>query len=367
MDLPKKKLGFGLMRLPKKDDEIILDETIDMVDAFMDAGFTYFDTAFVYQGSEPVMKKAITERYPRDRFTAASKMAAWKITPTFSAYDMFNTSLERTGLDYFDYYLLHSLQDTHMEECNRNGCWDAVKKLKEEGKIRHLGFSFHGRPELLRQIFEEHSEMEFVQLQVNYLDMDSPFVEAKTNLEIAREFGKPVIVMEPVKGGLLSSVSKDLLPEGISAADLALRFAGNLEGVMAVLSGMSSLKQVQENIATFSPLRPLSEEDKKAIDAVRKHYSSGNVIQCTACRYCTAGCPKHIDIPLVFRAVNDLRTIGEHGRPRNYYKDLVDAGRIGRASDCIKCRKCESVCPQHLPITDLLKECSAILDEGKEV
>ena len=366
MDFPEKKLGFGLMRLPKQDEKIVLDKTIDMVDEFIASGFTYFDTAYVYEGSEEMMRKAITERYPRDRFTAASKMAAWKLSSSFSARDMFNESLRRTGLEYFDYYLLHSLQETHFAECGKHGCWDAVRKLKEEGRIRHLGFSFHGDPPLLRRILEEHSEMEFVQLQVNYLDMDSPFVAAAENLRIAKEFGKPVIVMEPVKGGLLSSVNSALLPPGVSGPDLALRYAASCDGVKVVLSGMSSLEQVKENIATFSSDKPLSDEDMKAIEAIRKQYREGRMIQCTSCRYCTSGCPKHIDIPLVFRAVNDLRAIGEHGRPRNYYLDLVEAGKIGRASDCIKCRKCEAVCPQHLPITDLLKECSAILDGGQK-
>ncbi len=364
MDFPEKKLGFGLMRLPKKDDRILLDETIELVDEFMASGFTYFDTAYVYAGSEEIMKKAITERYPRDRFTAASKMAPWKLSSSFSALDMFNESLERTGLEYFDYYLLHNLQDTHLAQCGKYGCWDVVHELKAEGKIRHLGFSFHGDPPLLRRILEEHDEVEFIQLQVNYLDMDSPFVRADENLRIAKEFGKPVIVMEPVKGGLLSSVSSTLLPPGVSAPDLALRYAASLDGVKVVLSGMSNLEQVKENIKTFSSAQVLTDEDMKAIEAIRKFYREGSMIQCTACRYCTSGCPKHIDIPLVFRAVNDLRAIGEHGRPRNYYLDLVEAGRIGRASECIKCRKCEAACPQHLPITDLLKECSAILDDG---
>ena len=366
MDFPEKKLGFGLMRLPKQDERIVLEKTIEMVDEFLASGFTYFDTAYVYEGSEEIMRKAITERYPRDRFTAASKMAPWKLSSSFSALDMFNESLERTGLGYFDYYLIHNLQDTHLAQCEKYGCWDTVRKFKKEGKIRHIGFSFHGDPPLLRKILEMYSEMEFVQLQVNYLDMDSPFVGAEENLRIAKEFGKPVIVMEPVKGGLLSSVSSDLLPEGVSGPDLALRFASSLDGVKVVLSGMSTLEQVKENIRTFSSDKPLSNDDKKAIEAIRKHYREGRMIQCTSCRYCTSGCPKHIDIPLVFRAVNDLRAIGEHGRPRNYYLDLVEAGRIGRASDCIKCRKCEAACPQHLPITDLLKECSGILDNGQK-
>ncbi len=364
MKIPEKKLGFGLMRLPKKDEEIILSETIDMVDEFISSGFTYFDTAYVYAGSEDILKKAITERYPRDKFTVASKMAAWKLSSSFTAYDMFQESLDRTGLDYFDYYLLHSLQDTHMAECNRFDCWDAVKKLKAEGKIRHLGFSFHGKPDLLRKILEEHEEMEFVQLQINYLDWDSPFVDAGENWRIAREFGKKIVIMEPVKGGLLANVNPELLPQGESAASLALRFAANLEDVMAVLSGMSSMEQMRENIRTFDSLSPISEEEKKAMEAIKKSYSENRTIQCTSCRYCTAGCPKHIEIPLIFRAVNDLKALGEHGRPRNSYKDLVESCKSGRAADCIKCRKCESVCPQHLSITDLLKGCSAILDEG---
>lgn len=358
------RLGFGLMRLPKENDRIILGQTIEMVDRFIDSGFTYFDTAYVYEGSEETARKAIVERYPRDRYTMASKMASWKVTDTFSAEDMFQTQLERTGLEYFDYYLIHSLQDGRDEEAERKGCWKAAGKFKEEGRIRHLGFSFHGGPKLLEKILEAHPEAEFVQLQINYLDWDSPIVEAGANYEVARRYGKDIVIMEPVKGGLLASVGKGIFSEG-KAASMALRFAANLDRVMTVLSGMSTIAQVDDNIRTFSDMEALTEKDKEDIRKVVEAVRNEGRIECTSCRYCTKDCPKHIAIPDIFHAVNDLRAFGEHNRPRFFYSGLISTGKSGRASDCIKCGKCRKVCPQHLDIPKLMEEASGLLDKAQ--
>ena len=355
-------LGFGLMRLPKENDRIKLDETIEMVDRFIDAGFTYFDTAYVYEGSEEIARKAIVERYPRDKYTMASKMACWKIDDSFTAEDMFRVQLERTGLDYFDYYLMHSLQDLRDDDAIAKGCWKAVDRFKEEGKIKHIGFSFHGTPELLVEVLERHPEAEFVQLQINYLDWDSPIVEAQKNYEIARKYGKKIVIMEPVKGGLLATAGKGIFEEG-TAAGMALRFAAGLDGVMAVLSGMSDIAQMEDNIRTFTDMKPLTENEKEKIRKVVQSIRDEGKIECTSCRYCTKDCPKHIAIPDIFHAVNDLRAFGEHNRPRFFYNGLVSSGKSGKASDCIKCGRCRKVCPQHLDIPTLLGEAAEMLDK----
>ncbi len=357
------KLGFGLMRLPKDGDgRIMLDKTCEMVDAFMAAGFTYFDTAYVYEGSEEIAGKAIVSRYPRDRYTMASKMNAARISDTLSPYGMFREQLERTGLEYFDYYLLHSLQDGSAEEAEAKGCWEAVNRLKAEGRIRHLGFSFHGGPELLEDILTRHPETEFVQLQINYLDWESPIIRARENYEVARRHGLPVVIMEPVKGGMLASIGHGILEEG-TAPSLALRFAAGLDGVLAVLSGMSTLEQVEDNIRTFSDMRSLTDDERARLEKVVKALRSEGMIECTSCRYCTRGCPKGIAIPDIFNAINDLRAFGEHNRPRFFYRDMLASGKTARASECIACGRCSRTCPQHLDIPRLLKEASAVLDD----
>ncbi len=357
------RLGFGLMRLPRENERIKLDETIEMVDRFIDAGFTYFDTAYVYDGSEEIARKAIVERYPRDRYTMASKMASWKLTDNFTADDMLREQFERTGLGYFDYYLIHSLQDGRDKEAEEKGCWEAVNKAKAEGKIKHIGFSFHGGPELLERILTAHPEAEFVQLQINYLDWTSPIVEAEKNYEVARRFGKKIVIMEPVKGGLLASVGKGIFDDG-KAAGIALRFAANLDGVMAVLSGMSTTAQMEDNIRTFSDMKPLSDDEMEKIRKVVESIRNEGRIECTSCRYCTKDCPKHIAIPDIFHAVNDLRAFGEHNRPHFFYNGLVSSGKSGKAGDCIKCGRCKRVCPQHLDIPTLLSDASALLDKA---
>ncbi len=356
------QLGFGLMRLPKKDEKIILSETAKMVDMFLERGGTYFDTAYVYEGSEEIVKKAITERHSRDSYTMASKMASWKVTDTFTAEDMFNEQLRRTGLEYFDYYLIHSLQDGRYEESVEKGCWDYARKMKEEGKIRHLGFSFHGTPKLLERILKEQSDVEFVQLQINYLDWDNPMIESGKTYEIARRHNKDIVIMEPIKGGLLATVGKGILEEG-TAAPLALRFAATLDGVITVLSGMSTIEQVEDNLNTFTDMEALSDDERKKLQDVVEAIRNENRIECTSCRYCTKDCPKQIDIPDIFGALNDIRAFGDHNRPHFFYNGLVNNGKTNRASECIKCEKCKRVCPQHLDIPTLIGEASGYLDK----
>ncbi len=354
--LCRKKLGFGLMRLPKDGSgKISVEETAAMADRFIENGFTYFDTAYVYPGSEEVFREAIGSRHPRDSYTLASKMAAWLLTDSFTPQMMFDEQLRRTGAEYFDFYLLHNLKAEHLPYNERYNTYDFCIRMKEEGKIRHLGFSFHDTPELLDRILTEHPEMEFVQLQINYLDWTSSRVQSEGIYRVARKHSKPIIIMEPVKGGLLSNLSPSLTePFGtVSPASYALRFAATLEGVLTVLSGMSSMQQMEENMATFSPLKPLDEKEEAAIAEVKARIEALQEIQCTSCRYCVPGCPKQIDIPEIFKLLNEEAVLSDKTKPRSDYRKMITEGKAG-ASECIRCGKCEKACPQRLPIRDLL-------------
>ena len=355
--LNKKKLGFGLMRLPKDGSgRIIESETAKMIDCFMEQGFTYFDTAYAYPGSEEVFKSVISTRYPRESYTIASKMSSGALSDDFPPEKMFEEQLRRTGLDYLDFYLLHSIQSENLKKFEKYDAWAFGQKLKRDGKIRHLGFSFHDTPEMLDRILSEHPEAEFVQLQINYLDWTSPNVQSGGIYEVARKHNKPIIIMEPVKGGLLSNLQSELTKPFGSAtpASMALRFAAGLDGILAVLSGMSTIEQVEENTKIFSPLEKLSDEEIKAIESVKAGIEKLQVIQCTSCRYCTPGCPEKIAIPDVFKLLNEEAVISDKENVRERYDTMIRTGKSGRASSCIKCGKCEKICPQKLPIRELL-------------
>ena len=363
-DLNKGKLGFGLMRLPKDGSgKIDEKETASMVDRFLEAGFTYFDTAYVYPGSEEIFRKTIGSRHRRDSYTIASKMSGWALSKEKSPEKMFEEQLERTGLDYFDFYLLHSVQKDHLPTYEKYDAWSYCAKLKKEGKIRHFGFSFHDTPELLDKLLNEHPETEFVQLQINYLDWTSPKVQSEGIYRIARKHNKPIIIMEPVKGGLLSNLMPEITkPFGNKTpASYALRYAAGLDGVLAVLSGMSTPEQLEENIKTFSPFEKLNESELEAIKEVKKSIEDLQVIQCTSCRYCTPGCPKKIAIPDIFRYMNEASVLSDKSRPKESYASMIADGKSGRATDCIKCGKCEKTCPQKLPIRELLEKAESIL------
>lgn len=365
---PQKKLGFGLMRLPKKDGHIEVERVAAMADRFIEQGFTYFDTAYVYAGSEEAFREAVVRRYPREAFTVADKMAGWVMDSRLTPEKMFEESLQRCGVTYFDYYLLHSLNRSRLVTYDKKDCWGFIRRKKDEGKIRHIGFSFHGEPELLEEILEAHPEVEFVQLQINYVDWDNEAIWSGRNYEICCRYGKEIVVMEPVKGGFLADLppkAKEVFagvrPEA-SDASWALRYAASLPGVAMVLSGMGAESQMNENLTTFSDFRPLDEREQKAVARVREIVLSAPSIQCTACRYCCKGCPQGIDIPEIFKADNMIRLFGEHIRPHLYYDNLLATGGA-RAGECIACGQCESVCPQHLPVIRLLQEASGRLDK----
>ena len=362
-----KKLGFGLMRLPQLESgEIDVEQVKKMVDLFLASGHTYFDTAYVYPGSEEAIRKALVERYPRDSYTLASKLM---VMPTGidekKAKEEIKISLERTGAGYFDYYLVHAVQRSNYQKYEEYGIWDYVKELKEQGLIKHYGFSFHGDPELLEELLEKHPDAEFVQLQLNYADWENPGVQSRRNHEICRAHGKPVTVMEPVKGGILAdpidSVKKifDAENSGMSYASWAVRFAASQEGILAVLSGMSSLAQMEDNLSYMTDFKPLDEHEMEVIAKAQEAIAKDQSIPCTACHYCTEGCPMDIPIPEIFAVENRKKGSPAFRTQREYM--IVTAGR-GKADDCIQCGQCEEACPQQLPIISLLEKCRALAE-----
>lgn len=359
------KLGFGLMRLPVIDGVL---ENVDMatvnrmVDSFITAGGTYFDTAYMYHGgkSEEVLREAVVKRYPRESFLVADKLPVFMMDENSQPLSIFEEQLERCGVDYFDYYLLHGMGSEGYETSKKINAFDFVAQKKAEGKIRRVGFSFHGSPELLDKILKEHPEFEFVQLQINYLDWDDAAIRSRECYDIAVSHGKPVIVMEPVKGGSLAEIPKaaeellkELSPE-LSIASWAVRFAASLENVTTVLSGMSNMEQMQDNLSYMSSFAPLSSKENEAVMKAADIIRSTIAIACTECRYCADGCPKNIPIPDIFAIYNHLKRFGKNQQSETVtrYKDLCRD--CGKASDCIQCGKCEELCPQHLTIREHL-------------
>ena len=363
-----KKLGFGLMRLPKKDGEIDIEQTKEMVDLFMKKGFTYFDTAYVYDDgkSEEATKLALVDRYPRESFQLATKLPIWdrKNTPE-EIKQRFYTSLERTGAGYFDYYLLHCLNNSNRDIHEDYGTWDFVRELKEKGLVRHYGFSFHDTAEILDEILTAHPEAEFVQLQINYIDWESEKIQSRKCYEVARKHNKPVIIMEPVKGGALATLPDDcaeILKElhlEASIASWAVRYAASLDNVITVLSGMSNIEQMNDNLSYMENFEKLNKTEQEALARVTEKLEKIPQIPCTNCKYCIKGCPQEIPINRIFSALNFYDKYNNLDSAKWRYKEAVEGKST--AGMCIGCGQCEDICPQHIEIIDNLKRATEIL------
>ena len=374
--MEKYQFGFGCMRLPLLDaaDQLSVDYplTEKLIDTYLKQGFTYFDTAYTYHGyhGEEMVKKVLVDRHPRESFELATKLPLRDFRDEEDLENIFNEQLEHCGVDYFDYYLLHNMGTNVYEKCQKYDAFGFAARKKEEGKIRHLGMSFHDMPELLDEILGKYGDLlDFVQLQINYMDWEQPNVQSRRCLEVANKYGKPVFVMEPCKGGTLVNLPdealrlmKEYAPEA-SAASWAFRFAASQEGVVRVLSGMNSMEQVMDNTPTFKEFKPITEEEMAIIDQVREIIEKNTPIPCTACSYCPHGCPKQIAIPEYFALYNSIaRTTGSFSSQASYYNNI--SLRHGKAGDCIGCRQCEKACPQHLPITDYLKDVAEKFETG---
>lgn len=371
-----KKFGFGLMRLPLTDPKVATSVDIEqmkqMVDLFIEKGFTYFDTAWMYVGfsSENATKTALVERHPRNTYTLATKLHHGFINTKEDRDKIFNTQLEKTGAGYFDYYLIHDIEKTNYAKYNQLDCFNWLADKKAQGLVKHMGFSFHDNADLLDEVLTAHPEMEFVQLQLNYLDWDSDWVQSRKCYEVCVKHGKPVVVMEPVKGGTLANVPAEAealfraADPQMSISSWAIRFAASLSNVMMVLSGMSTLEQMQDNVSYMEDFKPLTEEEVAMCAKVADIINGQIAVPCTACSYCTEGCPQQIPIPKYFSLYNDLmREDMEHKGWTIYYTKYADLTKeFGRASDCIECGQCEGICPQRLPIIDYLKKVSARFD-----
>lgn len=359
----RKNFGFGCMRLPMAGDKVDTEQFRRMVDMFLDRGFNYFDTAHPYLGgqSETALRECLTSRYPRDSFILTNKLSVNFFEKEEDILPLFQTQLAACGVDYFDFYLMHAMSGKRYQKFTDCRAFAIARELKAQGKIRHIGMSFHDKPEVLDRILTQQPCIEVVQLQFNYLDAYDPVVQGMDCLQVCRKHNKPVIVMEPVKGGSLMNLpeeAKAILDSlgGGSYASYAIRYAASADGVMMVLSGMSSTEQMADNLSFMADFRPLDQAEYAALDRVRGVFGRMDLIPCTACRYCTDGCPMHINIPSLFSSLNARTMFGGDSGSSSFAMGIKGGGK---PSDCVSCGQCEAACPQQLAIRRLLKKVSA--------
>ncbi len=355
----KKNLGFGCMRLPMKDNEIDHEHLCLMVDEFLNAGFNYFDTAhgYINMKSEPAMREALVKRHDRSEFILTDKLSGPYFSTNEEIRPLFEKQLEACGVDYFDFYLMHAQNANSFKKFKECRAYETAFELKAEGKIKHVGLSFHDKANVLDQILTEYPQIEVVQIQFNYVDYEDDNIQSRLCYEVCRKHNKPMLIMEPVKGGSLAGLPEQAKAElskfGGSDASFALRYAAGFEGVFMVLSGMSNTEQLRDNISFMSDFKPLSDEEHEAINKVVAILDSLDTIKCTACGYCVDGCPNNIPIPSIFKCVNNSRRYTTFNGKEHY--GFITGGKRGKASDCIECGQCEDICPQKLPIIELLK------------
>ncbi|SCH22079.1 2%2C5-diketo-D-gluconic acid reductase B [uncultured Ruminococcus sp.] len=369
-----KKLGFGLMRLPLTDandkESIDIEALKEMVDTFMEQGFTYFDTAWMYCAfkSENAVKEALTDRYPRDRYTLTTKLHASYLKTKEDRDRIFEEQRQKTGVDYFDYYLIHAIDQELYSIYNEMDCFNWLIEKKKQGLVKHIGFSYHDSAEFLDQVLTEHPEMEFVQLQMNYLDWESAEVQSRKCYEVASKHGKPVIVMEPVKGGILADVPAEVRESfaayhpDLSVPSWAIRFVASLDNVAMVLSGMSNMEQLMDNISYMKEFVPMNAEETELVHKAAEMIKDSIAIPCTGCSYCTEGCPMQIAIPDLFRVYNKSKR-GEitDVEANEEYRQLTESG--GKARECLACGQCQVACPQHLEIINYLKDVAKCMEK----
>lgn len=363
-----KKFGFGCMRLPMNGEEVDYECFSEMIDKFMEAGFTYFDTAHGYVGekSEIALRECLVKRYPRESYTITDKLTQNYFNSEDDIRKIFQVELDACGVEYFDYFLLHAMTAEYYPKYVKNNAFKIVKELKDQGKIKHIGMSFHDKAEVLDKILSEQPDIEVVQIQFNYADFDDPGIESYKCYQVCEKHNKPVIVMEPVKGGGLINLpdeAKKIFDDlnGGNYASYAIRFCASFPNIFMVLSGMSNVEQMNDNISYMKEFEPLNDKEFEAVNKVREILKHQDTIPCTACRYCVDGCPKKILIPDLFACYNAKKQYKDWNSDFYYG---VHTAHNGKASDCIKCGKCEYVCPQHLKIRDLLKEVSNIFDQN---